>query len=96
MSAVPMLEAIARHRSAWRLFQSAPLDEGNPDTLAAADAETDALRVLLATIPANRDDLAALRAHLDWWVTEEAQRRECEPEPFVLHAAITLAMGAAP
>ncbi|GEM_PF-2998554 len=86
--------AIAAHKAAWQAFQEAPADERHPDTLTAYDAETEALAVLLDTVPANTQDVAALREYLDWWIIEEAQRRDMEPQPFALHAAITLAHAA--
>lgn len=87
-----MIDAIAAHRAAWQAFQDAPTDDTHPDTLDASGAESEALMVLLRTIPRNQQDMQVLMAHLDWWVVEEAQRRECEPEPFALHAALHLSI----
>lgn len=86
-----MIEAIAAHRAAWQAFQDAPEGERHPDTLNASLDETEAMTALLRTIPQDQADLVALKAHLDWWVTEEEQRREFETELFMLHAAISLA-----
>jgi len=94
MSAIT--DAVAAHKAAWQAFQDAPADDRHPETMNASDAEAEALARLLRTVPADQDDLRALLAHLDWWVIEEAQRRDFECEPFVLHAAITLAMAGSP
>lgn len=45
-------------------------------------------------MPAGQADLAALKAHLDWYVVEEEQRRDITPELFALHAILTLAASA--
>lgn len=87
-----MFDATVAHRAAWQAFQDAPTHDTHPDTLDASAAESEALMALLHTIPQNQRDMQVLMAHLDWWVAEEAQRRECEPEPFALHAAIHLSI----
>lgn len=92
MSNSPMVAAIAAHRAAWQAFQDAPANDDAPETLDASMAETAALCALMQTSPANQSDLAALVAYLEWWTVEEAQRAECEPEPFAMLAAIRLAM----
>lgn len=87
-----MIEAIIAHRAAWQAFQDAPEDDDHPDTLSASHDEWQAMMELLRATPADQSDLAELKTHLDWWVVEEAQRREHEPEPFMLHAVIRLAV----
>lgn len=86
-----MTDAITAHRAAWQAFQDAPEDDHHPDTLSASFNETEAMTLMLRCIPEDQADLLALKAHLDWWVVEEDQRRGVEPELFMLHAAITLA-----
>lgn len=86
-----MMEVIAAHRAAWQAFQDAPDEEKHPETLMASFHEADAMGMLLRTIPEDQADFAALKAHLDWWVVEEAQREGFETELFALHAAIELA-----
>jgi len=85
-----MASAVAAHRAAWQAFQDAPEDERHPDTIAASFDEQDAMRFLLRAIPTTTDDVLMLKAHLDWWVVEEDQRRNIEPELFALHAALEL------
>lgn len=87
-----MIKAIAAHRAAWQAFQDAPEDANHDDTICASDHECTMLGELLQAVPVDQEDLLALKSHLDWWVVEEAQRRDGEPEPFMLHAVITLAM----
>lgn len=88
-----MIEAIAAHRAAWQAFQDAPAG-ACPQAIAAEDEMAIALDTLLRTVPATRQDFEPLRAHLDWWVVEEVQRREVEPELFALHAAINMSRDA--
>lgn len=90
-----IIEAIRAHRMAYQAFQNAPDgDVGTPEwetALEAEDKETEALLDLMGAIPSCRTDLISMRAYLDWWVVEEAQRREIEPAPFALHAYLQLA-----
>jgi hypothetical protein len=86
----PTIDAVNAHRAAWQAFQDAPADEKSGETIRASCRETEALEILLSTIPTDMQDMQALRAHLDWWVLEEAQRRGSEPAPFVLQAIIRL------
>lgn len=85
-----MATAIAAHRAAWQAFQDAPADDDHPDTITASLHETDRMFDLLRTAPVTADEVLQLKAHLDWWVLEEAQRRDIEPELFALHAALEL------
>lgn len=91
-----MTEAIAGHRAAWQAFQVAPDGpEGSAEYRAALRAETaehDAIDVLLSTRADSIADVVTLKEHLDWYVTEEAQRSEITPEMFALHDNIELAM----
>lgn len=72
----PVVHAIAHHRQAWDGLQAASafLDAtGRADRKAfmwpASDAECEALCDLLEVPCANRDDAAALLAHLRWYLT---------------------------
>lgn len=82
-----MTEAIAAHRAAWQAFQDAPADARRAEG-AMHQAEDD----LMHTVPADAADLEAFKAHLDWYVVEEAEQLGGIVR--ALHATITLAIGA--
>lgn len=84
-----MVDAITKHRATWQAFQDAPAVGKKAER--AELAEHDAIDVLLRTAPTSAADVVALKAHLDWYVVEEVQRRDITPEMFALHAAIGLA-----
>jgi hypothetical protein len=88
-----MIAAIAAHRAVWQAFQDAPTQLSEEARWKHLDAEYEAEQALLSAMPQDSADLAALKDYLDWWVVEEAQRRENEPGPFVMHRVIELAMG---
>ncbi len=85
-----LIDTISAHRAAWQAFQDAPADEHHDETIRASCRETEALMALARAVPVDQQDMQALKAHLEWWTIEEAQRRDCEPEPFALYAIIRL------
>lgn len=90
-----MLDAIAAHRAAWQAFQDAPAG-ANDESLAAEEVEDRALLKLLATPPADMNDVLDLVTHLDWYTTEERGNRDgiCDEMdiPFAVHRSLSLAL----
>lgn len=89
-----MSDAIAAHRAVWQAFQDAPDEVNKSEFWRHTDDDCEAEHELVNVIPESADDLAALKSYLDWWVIEEAQRKERAPQLFALHSAIVLAMKA--